>query len=153
MTFTHRIRQQDGFTFFEVLIVCVIVGLLAAVAYPTFVGRDRSAMDTEAKSNARSLLWKVHTCFTATEDYTLCDEPSEQEPPPGVHWGSAPGQVEVVRGPKTTRYRVTVRALSRAVSGDKHHSFTIVKDAQGQEKRNCETDKKGDAGGCTKGNW
>jgi Tfp pilus assembly protein PilE len=153
MTLPHRIRQQDGFTFLEVLIICVIVGILAATTYSVFLGRDQSAQDAEAKSNARSLLWKVHTCFTATEDYTLCDEPSEQEPPPGVRWGSAPGEVEVVRGPKTSRYRVTVRALSRATSDGKHHTFTIVKDANGGEKRTCETDKKDDAGGCTKGDW
>jgi Tfp pilus assembly protein PilE len=153
MTLSHRIRQQDGFTLLEVLLICAIVGVLAAVSYSVFVGRDRSAMDAEAKSNARSLLWKVHTCFTATEDYTLCDEPTEQEPPPGVTWGSDPGEVEVVRGPKTSRYRVTVQALSRATSDGKHHTFTIVKDAEGQEKRTCETDKKDDAGGCDNGSW
>lgn len=154
MTFSHRIRQQDGFTFFEVLIVCVIVGVLAATSYSVFIKRDQSAMDAEAKSNARSLLLKVHTCFTATEDYTLCDEPTEQEPPPGVKWGAAPGEVEVLRGPSTTsRYRVTVRALSRATSGGKYHRFTIVKDADGHERRTCETHKKDDAGGCTKGRW
>ena len=114
MTLTHRIRRQDGFTLFEVMAVCAILGILAALVYTVFLGQDRSAMDAEAKSNARSLLWKVQTCFTATEDYTLCDEPTEQEPPPGVTWGDGPGEVMVVRGPDTTRYRVTIRARSRA---------------------------------------
>ncbi len=45
-------------------------------------------MDAEAKSNARSLMWKVQTCFTATSDFTLCDEPTEQEPPAGRSLGS-----------------------------------------------------------------
>ena len=91
MTLTHRIRRQDGFTLSEVMAVCAILGILAALVYTVFLGQDRSAMDAEAKSNARSLLWKVQTCFTATEDYTLCDEPTEQEPPPGVTWGDGPG--------------------------------------------------------------
>ena len=153
MTLPHRIRQQDGFTLPELLVVIVLLGILAVLGYAVFLGQDRSAMDAEAKSNARGLLGKVHNCFTATEDYTLCDEPSEQEPPPGVKWGSDPGEVEVVRGPETTRYRVTVRALSRASSDGKNHRFTIVKDAQGSEQRTCESDAGGDGGGCSAGVW
>jgi prepilin-type N-terminal cleavage/methylation domain-containing protein len=153
MTLAHRIRRQDGFTLLEVLAVCAILGILAAFAYAVFLGQDESAMDTEAKSNARSLLWKVHTCFTATEDYTLCDEPSEQEPPPGVVWGEGPGEVYVERGPETTRYRVTVRAVSRAETGGTHHVFTIVKQADGPEERSCVSDGSNNAGGCNHGIW
>ena len=82
------------------LSVCAILGILASYAYAVFLGQDESAMDTEAKSNARSLLWKVHTCFTQTEDYTLCDEPTEQEPPPGVIWGEDAGEVECRARPR-----------------------------------------------------
>src|SRR3712207_1424109 len=98
ITLAHRIRRQDGFTLAELLVAIVIIGILAALSYAVFLGQDRKAMDAEAQANARALLGKVHTCFTATEDYTLCDEPEEQEPPPGVKWGSGPGEVEVVRG-------------------------------------------------------
>ncbi len=154
MTLTHRIRRQDGFTLLEVLAVCAILGILAAFVYVAFLGQDRSAMDAEAKSNARSLLWKVQTCFTATEDYTLCDEPAEQEPPPGVRWGGAPGEVEVVRGPDTTtRYKVTIRAKSRATSDGVNHVFTIVKEVDRNDLRNCDTDAGDDAGGCSAGTW
>ena len=154
MTFTHRIRRQDGMTFAEVLAVMAILGILAMLSYAIFVGQDKTALDAEAKSNARSLLWKVQACFTAREDYTLCDEPTEQEPPPGVVWGDGPGEVEVVVGPETTRYRVTVRALSRATTGDAHHSFTIIKDADDLDQRTCVSDG-GDnkAGGCNGGVW
>jgi len=153
MTLPHRIRQQDGFTLLEVVAVCAILGILAVFTYTIFTGQDRSAMDAEAKSNARSLLWKVQACFTATEDYTLCDEPTEQEPPPGVTWGHAPGEVEVVKGPDTTRYKVTIRALSRATSNSAHHIFTIVKEAGEEDIRTCQTDAGNDAGGCGAGVW
>jgi prepilin-type N-terminal cleavage/methylation domain-containing protein len=153
MTLPHRIRQQAGFTLLEVVFVIAILGVLAAITYTVFLGQDRSALDAEAKSNARSLLWKVHTCFTATEDYTLCDEPTEQEPPPGVTWGENPGEVYVVRGSDTTRYRVTVRAVSRATTDGKNHVFTIVKQADGPEERSCITDAAGSAGGCNDGVW
>jgi type IV pilus assembly protein PilA len=153
MTLTHRIRRHEGFTLLEVMAVCAILGIVAALVYAVFLGQDRSAMDAEAKSNARSLLWKVQACFTATEDYTLCDEPTEQEPPPGVTWGDGPGEVEVVRGSETTRYKVTVRALSRATSDGVNHSFTITKEVDEQDQRTCETDAADDAGGCEAGIW
>jgi type IV pilus assembly protein PilA len=154
MTLTHRIRRQDGFTLLEVIAVCLILGVLAALVYTVFLGQDRSAMDAEAKSNARSLLWKVQTCFTATEDYTLCDEPTEQEPPPGVRWGDGPGEVEVVLGGmNTTRYKVTIRAKSRAESDGANHIYSIVKEVDRQDIRSCESDAADDAGGCTAGTW
>jgi type IV pilus assembly protein PilA len=153
MTLAHRIRRQDGFTLPEVLAVIVILGILAAVTYTVFLGQDKSAMDAEAKSNARSLLWKVQTCFTATEDYTLCDEPTEQEPPPGVTWGDGPGEVEVLRGSDTTRYKVTIRALSRATTDGVNHSYTIVKEVDKNDSRTCDTDAGDDAGGCKSGIW
>lgn len=153
MTLTHRIRRQDGFTLPEVLATIVILAILAAVTYTVFLGQDQSAMDAEAKSNARSLLWKVQTCFTATEDYTLCDEPTEQEPPPGVTWGDGPGEVEVVGGSDTTRYKVTVRARSRAASDGVNHTFVIVKEVDKNDIRTCDTDAADDAGGCKSGTW
>jgi hypothetical protein len=96
----------------------------------------------------------VHTCFTAREDYTLCDEPTEQEPPPGVVWGANPGEAEVVRGPGTSRYQVTIRAMSRATSDGSNHSFTIVKEVSSQpDQRTCEAGNGDDAGGCNSGTW
>lgn len=153
MTLSHRIRRQDGFTLLEVFAVCLILALIAVLGFAVFTGQDRSAMDAEAKSNARSMLWKVQTCFTATEDYTLCDEPTEQEPPPGITWGDGPGEVEVLRGPSTTRYKVTVTALSRAVSNGTHHRFTIVQNVDGDGSRVCESDGSNNAGGCSAGRW
>ena len=153
MTLLHRLRRPDGMTLLEVLAVCAILGVLASVTYAVFTGQDRNALDADAKSNARNLLWKVHTCFTATEDYTLCDEPTEQEPPPDVVWGEHPGEVTVVRGPDTTRYRLTVRAISKANTDGKNHVFTIVKDADGPEHRTCESADGNEAGGCDGGVW
>ena len=154
MTLPHRIRRQDGFTLPEILAVLLVLGLLAGLTYTVFLGQDKSALDADAKSNARSLLWKVHTCFAATEDYTLCDEPTEQEPPPGVTWGDGPGEVEVVRGPDTTtRYKVTVTALSKGASDGTNHRYTIVKEVDQDDIRKCETPGGNDAGGCDSGTW
>jgi len=139
-------------TLLEVLAVCAILGVLAAISYTLFFGQDQSALDAQAKSNARNLLWKVHTCFTATEDYTLCDEPTEQEPPPGVIWGDQPGETEVVRA-ETSKYKVTVTSRSRAATNGANHTFTIVKELNGSDSRTCAAGTDNDAGGCKRGIW
>jgi len=74
--------------------------------------------------------------------------------PPGVTWGDGPGEVQVVQGPDTTRYRVTVTALSRAATGDTNHSFTIIKEPGEDDIRSCISDgDSNDAGGCSGGLW
>src|ERR1700760_1233746 len=63
----YRLRQRSsdegGFTLIELLVVILIIGILAAIAIPSFLNQKTKATDASAKELAR-------TAQTAAETYS-----------------------------------------------------------------------------------
>jgi type IV pilus assembly protein PilA len=65
-------RPEQGFTLVELLIVILIVGILAAVAVPLYLGYTKDAKLAEAKALAGSALTALSACVQAKGAGTSC---------------------------------------------------------------------------------
>jgi type IV pilus assembly protein PilA len=141
----HQTQRDEGFTLIEVLVVCLIIAILTAIALPTFLRQQNSAQDADAKSNARNLVSHVEACQASTNDYTECDTTAELGTTGLPAVDGAPVADGTVGVAASTRSTFTVTAQSR----HDHVTFSIAKVAPGVIQHMCS----GPGGGCTNGAW
>ena len=68
---SRRRAAQGGFTLIELLVVVLIIGILASIAIPAFLGQRRKAQDVSAKSLIRSGLIATESYYTDNQTFNL----------------------------------------------------------------------------------
>ena len=78
-------QEESGFTLIELLIVLVIIGILLAIAVPSYLGFKDRANKTAAQANIRSAIPAVEAYYSDHGDYAfnkLPDNSAAEYPSP-----------------------------------------------------------------------
>jgi type IV pilus assembly protein PilA len=87
--------QDDGFTLIELLVVMIIIGILAAIAIPTFLHQRQNAVNAGQVSDLRSVAEEIEGFYVNEDQY-----PS--------NFSQAGGTVTITTATGTGTQRVTV---------------------------------------------
>lgn len=69
--------RRAGFTLIEIMIVVAILGVIAAVAYPSYVNYVYTTRRSDGKAALMDAAQRLQRCFTTTLDYNQCDLDSD----------------------------------------------------------------------------
>ena len=80
------LRAEAGFTLIEMMVVVLVIGLMIAIALPTFLGARKRVQDRAIQTNMRSGLAAALAYYTEAQDWDGFDAVQATTEEPRIDW-------------------------------------------------------------------
>jgi type IV pilus assembly protein PilA len=129
----QRAKDERGFTLIELLVVILIIGILAAIAIPSFINQKGKASDAAAKELAHTAQVAIETCATDNNGaYTNCGTAAILNGYESTIQTSAGGGNAWLSAVSVTANSYTVTTMSTTLD-----TYSISRGSTGQITRAC----------------